>query len=171
TSSSSARPAAADTERASVRRRPFLSAVLALAATLAGAQPSGKPYRLAWLITAKPSTAFESVIDAFRRHMRSLGYAEGSQFVIEVHSAQGKMEDLPAVAARLAASKPDVIIASTTPAVRAAAQATREIPIVMANVSDPVGSGLVKSLARPGGNVTGAAHISAEISPKLLELA
>jgi putative ABC transport system substrate-binding protein len=154
-----------------VRRRLFLLApVAALAVSSVRAQPTARSYRVAWILMAEPSPVSDSVLEVFRRQLAAMGYVEGRNLVIDQHWAHGKTEDLPAIAARVVAQKPDVIIASTTPAVRAAAQATREIPVVMSNVSDPVGSGLVKSLARPGANVTGPTHISADISPKLLEL-
>ena len=89
---------------------------------------------------------------------------------LEYRYAEGQLERLPALAAELAALKVDVIVTSSTPAIRAAMQATRTIPIVMANVADPVQAGLVASLARPGGNVTGVSNLSPEVDGKRLAL-
>jgi putative tryptophan/tyrosine transport system substrate-binding protein len=108
---------------------------------------------------------------AFRQGLRDLGYVEGSNLVIEYRSAEGKVERLPALAAELIALNVDVIVAVTTPATLAAKQATRTIPIVFVGAADPVGSGLVATLARPGGNVTGLTNLSAELGGKRLELA
>ncbi len=107
---------------------------------------------------------------AFRQGLRDLGYVEGRNLVIEYRGAEGKVERLPALAAELVALEVDVIVAPTTPAALAAKQATRTLPIVFAVSADPVGSGLVTSLARPGGNVTGLTNLSAELVGKRLEL-
>jgi putative tryptophan/tyrosine transport system substrate-binding protein len=107
--------------------------------------------------------------EAFLRGLRDLGYVEGSNFVIEYRDAKGKPERLPALAAELVVLKVDVIVAPPTLAALAAKQATRTLPIVFA-VADPVGSGLVTSLARPGGNVTGLSQIAPELVGKCLEL-
>ena len=93
--------------------------------------------------------------EAFRQGLRDLGYVEGRNVVIEYRDAEGKPERLPALAAELVALKVDVIVAPNTPQALAAKQATRTLPIVFSFVADPVASGLVTSLARPGGNVTG----------------
>jgi putative ABC transport system substrate-binding protein len=108
--------------------------------------------------------------EAFRQELRRLGYAEGQNMVIEYRSADGRFERLPELAGELAALKVDVIVAVVTQAALAAKQATSTIPIVMVGVSDPVGSGLVASLARPGGNVTGTSSTAAEVVGKQLEL-
>lgn len=102
--------------------------------------------------------------------MQELGYAEGKSFVIERRYARGATEQLPALAKELVASKPDVIVAPSTSAARAAMRATTSIPIVFIGPADPVASGLVASLARPGGNVTGTSAISTEMSAKWIEL-
>ncbi len=102
--------------------------------------------------------------------MRELGYVVGKNLVIEWHSAEGKSERLPELAAELVGLKLDVMLTAETPASLAAQKATATIPIVMISVGDPVGSGLVKSLARPGGNSTGFSNISADLTPKLLEM-
>jgi putative ABC transport system substrate-binding protein len=120
---------------------------------------------MATSLTASPAAA-----EAFRQGLRDLGYAEGRNLVIEYRDAEGKFERLPALAAELVALKVDVILAGSTPHAVAAKQATRTIPIVVASVGDPVSSGLVTSLARPGGNVTGLSILAPELVGKCLEL-
>src|SRR5262249_39390655 len=109
--------------------------------------------------------------EAFRQGLRDLGYVEGRNVVIEYRDAEGKPERLPAIAAELVALKVDVIVAEAgNNLAMAAKQATRTIPIVFAAASDPVAFGLVTSLARPGGNVTGTSVLSPELVGKRLEL-
>src|SRR5437867_3684970 len=108
--------------------------------------------------------------EASRQGLPELGYVEGQNIAIESRWAEGKDARLPALAADLVRSKVDVIVAETGAATRAAQQATRTIPIVMSLVNDPVGSGLVASLARPGGNVTGLTIMSPDLVGKQLEL-
>src|SRR6266568_6456288 len=143
-------------------RRTFLAgtgAVL-LVAPLAEAQQAAKVPRIGYLspnLAANPPQH-----EAFRQGLRDLGYAEGRNVVIEYRSAEGKFERLPALAAELVALKVDVIVTSETPAALAAKRATSTIPIVFPFAVDPVTSGLVASLARPGGNVTGLATLVPE---------
>ena len=106
----------------------------------------------------------------FTRGMLEFGYIEGKNLRIEWRSAEGKSDLLPGLAAELAQLKLDVIAASGTPATVAVQKATTTIPIVMVGAGDPVGNGLVKSLARPGGGTTGVSIMSADLSPKLLEM-
>jgi putative tryptophan/tyrosine transport system substrate-binding protein len=106
----------------------------------------------------------------YREALRALGYIEGKTIEIEVRSAQGQAGRLPELAAELVRSKVDVIVAALTPAVTAARRATSDIPIIMAPAGDPVGTGLISSLARPGGNITGLSATAAEASAKNLEL-
>jgi putative ABC transport system substrate-binding protein len=108
--------------------------------------------------------------EAFTQGLRDLGYVEGRNLVIEYRSAEGKPDRLPALAAELVALEVDVIVAPSTPAALAAKQATRTLPIVFVGAGDPVTSGLVTSLARPGGNVTGLSVLSTELVGKWLEL-
>jgi putative ABC transport system substrate-binding protein len=108
--------------------------------------------------------------EAFLQGLREHGYAEGSTITIEWRFAERKTERLPGMAAEIVASKPRLIVAETTPAVRAVKQATSSIPIVMTAVADAVGSGLVASLARPGANVTGMSFLGTELVAKRLEL-
>jgi len=106
----------------------------------------------------------------FRQGLRDLGYVEGQNVRFEFRSAEGQISRLPELAAELMRLKVDVIVTWFTPTALAARQATREIPIVMAETGDPIGTGLVASLARPGGNVTGLASIAAELAGKSVQL-
>jgi putative ABC transport system substrate-binding protein len=102
--------------------------------------------------------------------MRELGYVEGDNLAIDYRFAEGKAEHLSNLVADLLKLKPDVLVVAGTPAVRAAQEATTSIPIVMGTASDPIGSGFVQSLARPGGNITGLSNLSSDLSPKLMEM-
>jgi putative ABC transport system substrate-binding protein len=108
--------------------------------------------------------------EGFRQGLRALGYVEGKDIVIEWRSAEGKFDRLPALAAELVRLKVDVIVTAGPTVTRPVKEATSTIPIVMASDTDPVGNGFVASLARPGGNITGLATLSPEMSGKLLEL-
>ncbi len=110
------------------------------------------------------------LLKAFKDRLRELGYEEGKNIVVETRFADAMLERLPALAAELVDRKVDVIVAPPTVAVRAAKGATRTIPIVFALVGDPVGTGFVQSLARPGGNITGLSTINVELGAKRLEL-
>lgn len=118
-----------------------------------------------------PGAAVPHLVEAFRQGLRDLGYVEGQNIAVEYRWAEGKFDRLPGLAAELAALDVDVLVAPTPPAVRAAKNATARIPIVMLNVGDPVGSGLVASLERPGGNVTGQTNDSPELGGKLIDFA
>ena len=138
-----------------VPRREFLIAAGALLATplAADAQQAAKVARIGYL--SANLDASPHLRDAFLQGLRDLGYVEGRNVVIEYRDAEAKLERLPALAAELVALKVDVIVADRHTAALAAKQVTRTIPIVFSPAGDPVGSGLVTSLARPGGNVTG----------------
>jgi putative ABC transport system substrate-binding protein len=112
----------------------------------------------------------EPFMTHFFAGMRDLGYIEGQNVQIQFRSAEGKLDRLPALAGELVALKVDVLIASETPAALAAKRATTDIPIVMARAGDPAGTGLIASLARPGGNITGLSAATAELAGKSLEL-
>src|SRR3954453_11805444 len=112
----------------------------------------------------------QSLRKALREGLREFGYAEGQNFAFEVRSADGNTDRLPELTSELARLPVDVIVATFTPCALAAQQATTIIPIVMAAVADPVGSGLVQSLARPGGNITGFSNMGAETAGKSVEL-
>jgi putative ABC transport system substrate-binding protein len=108
-------------------------------------------------------------LEAFRQELRALGYVEGQTIALEYRFAEGKVEPLPTLAAELVQRPVDVIVTWGTPATQAAQQATTTIPIVMAEAGDPVGTGLVASLARPGGNVTGLSLLSPDLVRKRLQ--
>ena len=133
------------------------------------AQQAAKVARIGYLsvdLAAAPTHQHE----AFRQGLRDLGYVEGRDVVIEYRDAKGKSERIPALAAELVALKVDVIMAGSTPYALAAKQATKTIPIVFIGSGDPVTDGLVTSLARPGGNVTGLSSLTPERVSKCLEL-
>jgi putative ABC transport system substrate-binding protein len=144
-----------------------LCAMLFALCSSADAQQPKKVPRIGWLGAARTSS---SRIEAFRQGLHELGYAEGKNIVIEYRYAEGKLDRLPAFAADLVRLKVDVIVAGSPQATRSAKQATSTIPIVMAFDDDPVGSGFVASLARPGGNITGLSTLFPEMSGKQLEL-
>jgi ABC-type uncharacterized transport system substrate-binding protein len=135
----------------------------------AEAQQAKKVPRIGYLGASSPST-IPARIEAFRQGLRELGYVEGKNIVIEWRYAEGKFDRLPALAAELVRLKVDVIATAGPMDTRAANEATSTIPIVMTWDQDPVGSGFVASLARPGGNVTGLSIVAPEISGKQLEL-
>jgi putative ABC transport system substrate-binding protein len=140
-----------------------------LTVSLAQAQQPTKIPRIGSLGGASPS-ANANGNEALRQGLRELGYVEGKNIIIEWRSAEGKLDRLPALADELVRLKADVIVTSGGQATRAAKEATKTIPIVMAQVSDPVGSGFVASLARPGGNITGLSTVAPELGGKRLEL-
>src|SRR5262249_7209450 len=135
----------------------------------AQAQSAGKAYRVAFL-TAYSSETDRPLFDSFREGMRELGYEEGRNVAYETRWAENRLDRLPPLAAQLIALKPDVMVVSSTPAVLAAKKATKTIPIVMTSVGDPVGTGLVDSLGRPGSNITGNTTLIGEMAGKRLEL-
>jgi putative ABC transport system substrate-binding protein len=148
----------------------LITLVLALFfGAVAEAQQPKKVHRLGYL-TGTSVSANSARIEAFRQGMRKLGYMEGENIVIEWRSAEGKGNRLPALAAELVRLKVDIIITGGPTSNRAAKEATSSIPIVMAFDNDPVGNGLVASLARPGGNMTGLSTLAPEISGKQVEL-
>ena len=150
-------------------RRTFLGAFASslLAAPLAAeAQQAAKIARIGFLTPA----ADPRLREAFLQGLRDLGYVEGRNLVIEIRSAEGKFQRLPALAAELVALKVDVIVVGGTPAALAAKQATTILPIVVSAAGDLVASGLVTSLTRPGGNVTGLSMLSSDLVGKCLEL-
>ena len=131
-------------------------------------QPTKVP-RIGSLYAGTPSTQ-SARIKAFRQGLRDLGYVEGKNIVIEYRWAEGKFDRLPALAAELVRLKVDIIVTGGGPATRAAKEATSTIPIVMTNDADPVARGIVASLARPGGNITGLSNFAPELSGKRLEI-
>ena len=145
-------------------------AVLLTTASVARAQQSTKVLpRIGYLIAVSPSASANRV-KAFQEGLRELGYAERNNIVIEYRYAEGKLDRLPALATELVRLKVDVIVTAGGQATRAAKEATSTIPIVMTNDPDPVASGFVASLARPGRNITGLSTLAPELSGKRLEL-
>jgi len=134
------------------------------------AQPATKVWRIGILTPFSNDGADAGLFESFRQGMRKLGYEPGRNIAYEERWAEGKLERMPGFAAELAGLKPDVIFVAGTPGVLALKKATTTIPIVMTNVGDPVGNGLVASLARPGGNVTGNTSIVGEMTGKRLQL-
>jgi putative tryptophan/tyrosine transport system substrate-binding protein len=150
-----------------MNRRAFVTGLGAVLVAPLGAeaQPAGKLYRVGYLSSS--ATVFE----AFRLGLRELGYVEGQNLSIEARLAAGKIDRLPVLAVELVRARVDVIAAVSPPAIAAAKKATTAIPIVMAFISvDPVRSGFVDSLSRPGGNITGVAMIADDIAGKRLAL-
>jgi len=156
-----------------VKRREFIAAVgagLLAAPLVAGAQQAGRVHRIGYL-TGGLSTDRPHLIEAFRQGLRELGWVEGQNIVIEYRYAEGRFDRLPDLAAELVRLKVDIIVAVATPASAAAKNATGTIPIVGISLGDPVGTGLIASLARPGGNITGVSYsVGVETIGKGLEL-
>ena len=149
----------------------LLGAVLLALSFPAQAQQTKKVPRIGFLLGGSASDPLSAPRhDAFRQGLRDLGYVEGKNVVIEWRFTEGKPDRYPGLAAELVRLQVDVIVTSGPAATRAAKEATNTIPIVMANHEDPLGTGIVASLARPGGNITGLSSLIAEISGKRLEL-
>lgn len=146
-----------------------LGAILLVFCVSASAQQAKKVSRIGFLIGTSPS-AVTSRTEAFRQGLRELGYIEGKNIIIEWRYAEGKVDRLPPLAAELVRLNVDLIVTGGPTPTRAAKQATSTIPIVMTQHVDPVGSGLVASLARPGGNVTGLSTLAPEVAGRRLEL-
>jgi len=147
----------------------ILTASLNLAPLAAQGQQTGKLYRIGFL--GNSTAALEAnLVGPFREGLRDLGYVEGRNILIEYRWAEGKYERFPTLIPELIALKVDVLVTAGTPAALAVRKATTSIPLVMAAVGDPVGSGLVASLARPGGNLTGLVAIAPDLEGKRLEL-
>jgi ABC-type uncharacterized transport system substrate-binding protein len=154
-----------------MKRRKFIRLLGAATAwpLAARAQQTGKMSRIGYLGSSSPSLE-PHYIEAFRQKLRDLGHVDGENIVIEYRWAEGQDDRLPNLATELVRLMPDIIVTTGTPSTLAAMQATKTIPIVMASAGDPVGAGLVASLARPGGNVTGFTILGPELEGKRLEL-
>jgi putative ABC transport system substrate-binding protein len=153
------------------RRLVLLLMVGALAVPLASfAQQPAKIARIGFLHSASPEGVGDVHLQVFRDGLRELSYVEGKNLQLELRWGEGKLERLPALAAELVVAKVAIIVAVTSPSVAAARQATRTIPIVMPLSSDPVGNGLVASLAHPGGNITGLSQMAPELGEKRIQL-
>src|SRR6266508_7026962 len=153
-----------------MQRRDFIKVIagstIAWPLSARAQQPIGKIPHLGVLLPGPR----ESSVKAMRDRLRELGYTEGRNVILEFRWAEGKLERLTELAAELAALKVDAIITFSTPAAVAARKATTTIPIIFAGVGDPVGAGVVPSLARPGGNATGMSLLATELSAKRLEI-
>jgi putative tryptophan/tyrosine transport system substrate-binding protein len=155
--------------RASVVPGAFLALGLLAAPPAAEAQQPARVPRIGFL--GNSTAALEAnLVEPFREGLRDLGYDEGRNVLIEYRWAEAKYERLPALIAELIALKVDVIVTAGTPAALAVKKATTSVPLVMVAVGDPVGTGVVASLARPGGNITGLTSIAADLEGKRLEL-
>ena len=155
-----------------IARRRIIAALGAsvLAAPLRSfAQQRNKLWRIGFLGVA-PASTYPEYVDAFKTDLHHLGYVEGKHIALDYRWAEGRYERLPELASQLVSMKMDVIVAHATPAVRAARNATAAIPIVMISIAEPVASGLVASLARPGANVTGLSNLAAGVISKHVEL-
>jgi putative ABC transport system substrate-binding protein len=151
-------------------RRTFIGSLAlgTLAAPLAAKAQAGKVWRIG--VLELRSRALNANFDAFRQGLQEFGYVEGQNFVIEYRSADGRPERFPGLATEMVRLKVDLILTRGTSAALAAKNATRTIPIVMLASSDPVGTGVVASLARPGGNVTGLSGFTRELAAKRVQL-
>jgi putative tryptophan/tyrosine transport system substrate-binding protein len=153
-----------------MNRRDCVMALIALgvAPARAHAQPSTKVWRVGvlWPGASSPNPRLE----AFRHALRDLGYIEGRNLVIVYGYAEGNYERLPELARTLVRQKVHVIVGAGAPAITAARSATSTIPIVIATAGDPVGAGFARTLAQPGGNITGLSDLSSDLGAKLLEL-
>jgi len=154
--------------RKSVIGLTFSALLLGLTFHVEAQQPKKVP-RIGILSSGSPSSSKE-VVEPLEQGLRDLGYIEGQNITIEHRYAEGMAERLPDLAAELVQLKVDVIVVSGSPSTQAAMNATKTIPIVMTNTNDPVGVGLVASLAHPGGNVTGLSNVGSDLGGKQLEL-
>jgi len=145
-----------------------ITAILAVVVT-SHAQMATRVYRVAW-VTPTPAAEESLTLNAFRQELRQLGYMEGQNLTVELRSVEAKPDRISAIIGELIRLNVDVLVAVTQPTVQAAQQATRSIPSVMCSVGDPVATGLVASLARPGGNITGLSGLSPELAGKRLDL-
>ena len=148
---------------------PWLLAIVFLLTAPAHSQQPTRVPRIGVLFPGSP-TSFALRTNALLQGLHELGYVDGKTITIEWRWAQDKVEQLPELAAELGTSRVEVIVANGTPAIKAAQSATKTIPIVMVAIGDPIGTGLIESLARPGGNVTGTSILAPELSSKRLDL-
>jgi ABC-type uncharacterized transport system substrate-binding protein len=155
-----------------MHRRDFITLLGGAAAwsLAARAEQQSRVWRVGYLFAGSSvSVLGRTYVDAFLLKMRELGYTEGRNLIVDVKGADEDYSALPIMAAELVAMHPDVIVAGATMAVSAAQRATSSIPIVMGSAADPIGSGFIKSLAKPGGNITGLSPMSMDLSAKSLE--
>ena len=136
---------------------------------IAEAQQAAKIPRIGYVSGGSPSDP-GPLVEAFQQGLRDLGYAEGKNILVERRYAEGNTERVPGLVTELVQRKVDVLVVGTLVGIRAAKQATKTIPVVMVTTQDPVATGIVDSLARPGGNITGLTTLSRELGGKRLEL-
>jgi putative tryptophan/tyrosine transport system substrate-binding protein len=151
-------------------RREFITLLGSAAAAwpIAARAQQARQWRVAYLTVSTATN--HPYFEAFKEGLRALGYVEGQNLVLDARGAEGNIERLPDLMNEIIALHPDVVAVVATPAAIAARSATSKVPIVMVAVTDPVDSGLVNSLARPGGNITGISHMSLDITAKGLEI-
>jgi putative tryptophan/tyrosine transport system substrate-binding protein len=159
----------ASSQKSVVGRGIVVCALLLTLSFPAEAQQTVKVPRIGFVGSGDPQTPGRQV-EAFRQGLRDLGYIEGKNILVEDRYAEGKLDRVPSVVAELVQLKVDVLVTGLFPAIRAAKQATKAIPIVIVTAQDPVATGLIDSLARPGGNITGLTGLTRELSGKRLEL-
>src|SRR5262245_4684204 len=147
-----------------------LPALILATIHLCEAQPAGKVPRVGYVAGSGEADNPGSNLEGFRQGLRDLGYVEGKNVQVEYHYAKGKADIVPRFVAELVQLKVDVLVLSQLSAIRAAKQATKTIPIIMVTSVDPVAAGLIDSLARPGGNITGLTVLTRDLSGKRLEL-
>jgi len=148
----------------------LLTTALLSIAPFVEAQQTGKIPRIGHVSGSGNANNPEPSVQAFRQGLRDLGYIEGKNILVEYRSAEGKLDRAPALVAELVQLKVDVLVTAFLPGIRAAKEATKTIPIVFVTGVDPVATGIVDSLARPGGNITGLTTLARELSGKRLEL-
>jgi putative tryptophan/tyrosine transport system substrate-binding protein len=167
-----------DNPKSAIQKRPrgpkwagifAIALTFAFGETVVEAQQPGKVFRIGFLDSSTPS-GIAILVDAFQQELRKLGWTEGRNVTFEFRFADQKPERLPQLAAELVRLNVDLIVAPAGPTVLAAKEATKTIPIVMTNPADPVGEGMVASLAQPGGNVTGLSSLGVELNTKRLEI-
>jgi putative tryptophan/tyrosine transport system substrate-binding protein len=147
-----------------------LCAMLFALCVSAEAQQTGKVPQIGFVSGSDDPNTPGPNVDAFRQGLRDLGYTEGKNILVEYRYAEGKLDRIPSLVAELVQLKVDVLVSGNFATIRAAKQATKTIPIVIVTAQDPVTAGLVDSLARPGGNITGLTRLTRELSGKRLEL-
>ncbi len=147
----------------------ILLATVVLFGSIAEAQQPGKVPRIGY-VSGGDDPKLRAAVKGFRQGLRDLGYIEGKTILVEYRYAEGKLDRIPGLVAELVQLKVDVLVSGTLPAILAAKQATKTIPIVMMTTVDPVAAGLVDTLARPGGNITGLSLLTRDLSGKRLEL-
>src|SRR5918995_4368633 len=147
-----------------------LTAVLLLPSFRSEAQQSSNIPKMGYISATGDSSNQGIYIEALRQGLKELGYIEGKNISVEYRGARGDTRDIPSLVRELVQLKVDVLVAPVLPAIQAAKEATRTIPLIMVISEDPVAAGLVDSLARPGGNITGLTRLQRELSGKRLEL-